>query len=69
LNDEHRGASGFPNTHQAGNIKTRNRINCCSFFFALSKKFARRAVFGLFFCKMALSFPKIGTIKESVLIE
>ena len=58
----------FQGTRHADNIKTRNRIDCCSFFFALSKKFARRAVLD-FFCKMALSSAKIGTIKESVLIE
>ncbi len=67
LNDETAVRVAFQGTRR-WKYKTRNRINCCSFFFALSKKFVHRGCFWLFFVK-CLFFCKISTIKESVLIE
>ncbi|MBC6978140.1 hypothetical protein FOA39_09620 [Streptococcus cristatus] len=49
----------FRGAHHADNIKTRNRINCCSFFFALLGKFARRTVLDYFFVKWLFLLQKL----------
>ena len=58
----------FRGTRHADNIKTRNRIIAVPFSL-LYREDLLAGLFWIIFCKKALSSQKIGTIKESVLIE